>query len=62
MPVLCAFLDYGRRTGGIGPALRASGNVRTDMEPIRAFYDGVTARYPECVTPVRLAEEEEAAA
>jgi 1-acyl-sn-glycerol-3-phosphate acyltransferase len=62
VPVLCAFLDYGRRTGGIGPLVRPTGDVRRDMEEIRAFYGGVAARYPEMATPVRLVEEEEVAA
>ena len=62
VPILCAFLDYRRRTGGIGPALSATGNVPADMERLRGFYGGVTGKYPENATPVRLAEEEEAVA
>jgi 1-acyl-sn-glycerol-3-phosphate acyltransferase len=62
VPILCAFLDYGRRTGGIGPVLSPTGNVPADMERLREFYGGITGRYPENATPVRLAEEEEAAA
>jgi 1-acyl-sn-glycerol-3-phosphate acyltransferase len=62
VPILCAFLDYGRRTGGIGPVLSPTGDVAADMDLLREFYGGITGRYPENTTPVRLQEEEEAAA
>jgi 1-acyl-sn-glycerol-3-phosphate acyltransferase len=58
VPILCAFLDYGRKVGGLGPMLVPSGDAGLDMPPIRAFYDNVTARYPELTTPARLLEED----
>lgn len=58
VPIVCAFLDYRRKVGGIGPVLRASGDVAADMERIRAFYAGITAKFPESATPVRLLEED----
>ena len=58
VPIVCAYLDYRRKAGGIGPVLAATGNVSVDMEKLRAFYAGVTGRYPERTTPVRLAEED----
>ena len=37
-PILCTFLDYARRVGGIGPTVVPSGDVAADMAIIRAFY------------------------
>jgi 1-acyl-sn-glycerol-3-phosphate acyltransferase len=58
VPIVCSFLDYRRKVGGIGPAIAATGDVRADMDEIRAFYAGVTGRFPDRTTPVRLAEED----
>jgi len=60
VPIVCAFLDYRRKVGGIGPVLTPSGNVVADMVPIRAFYADVTGKFPELTAPVRLLEEDEA--
>jgi 1-acyl-sn-glycerol-3-phosphate acyltransferase len=61
VPILCAFLDYRRKAGGIGPVLMVSSSVAADMAEMRAFYEGVTGRYPQLQTPVRLLEEDEPA-
>jgi len=58
VPVVCAYLDYRTRVGGIGPALTPSGDVAADMERIRDFYATKQARYPAQATPVRLREED----
>jgi len=58
VPILCAFLDYRRKVGGLGPAIAPTGVAAVDMPPIRAFYDTVAARYPELTTPARLLEED----
>jgi 1-acyl-sn-glycerol-3-phosphate acyltransferase len=58
VPVLCTFLDYGRKVAGVGPAIMPTGDVRADMDRIRAFYEGIAGRYPSLATPVRLREEE----
>lgn len=58
VPIVCTFLDYRTRVGGIGVAITPSGDVRRDMKLIREFYDGVTGKYPEQTTPVRLRDEE----
>ena len=61
VPIVCAFLDYRRKVGGIGPVLMPSRNVAADMAEIRAFYSGVTGKFPALTTPVRLLEEDEPA-
>jgi 1-acyl-sn-glycerol-3-phosphate acyltransferase len=47
VPIVLGFLDYQRKTGGIGPVIYPTGNVDADMETIRAFYDGITGKFPE---------------
>jgi 1-acyl-sn-glycerol-3-phosphate acyltransferase len=62
VPIVCAYLDYGERVGGVGLVLTPSGSVRADMDRIRAFYASKRGKYPAQATPVRLREEETDAA
>ncbi len=62
VPILCTFLDYRRRVGGIGPTVAPTGDIAADMKVIRAFYEPIRGRRPAQATPVRLAEEDGAAA
>jgi 1-acyl-sn-glycerol-3-phosphate acyltransferase len=62
VPVLLGFLDFGRKVGGVGPALIPTGNIAEDMKTIRAFYDGIEGLYPDKQGEVRLKEELEAEA
>lgn len=57
VPIQLSFLDYARRRGGFGPAFLPSDDLHADMERIRAYYDGVTPRYPSQFGAIRLAEE-----
>jgi 1-acyl-sn-glycerol-3-phosphate acyltransferase len=61
VPIVCSFLDYRRKVGGIGPVLMPTGDVTTDMRRIRGFYADITGKFPALTTPVRLLEEDEAA-
>jgi 1-acyl-sn-glycerol-3-phosphate acyltransferase len=47
VPIVLGFLDYRRKVGGLGPMIHPTGDVDADMKTIRAFYQGVTGRYPE---------------
>ena len=38
VPVVMAFLDYGRKHGGLGPVLHISGDIEKDMQIIKDFY------------------------
>ena len=58
VPIVCAYLDYRERVGGIGLTLTPSNSVGADMDRIRAFYATKQAKYPGQVTPVRLHEED----
>jgi 1-acyl-sn-glycerol-3-phosphate acyltransferase len=60
VPVGLARLDYGRKRCGIGAFIVPSGDVRADMDLIRAFYADVTAKFPHLEAEPRLREEEEA--
>ena len=57
VPIVLSFLDYSQRVGGFGPAILPTGDLRTDMEEIRNFYDGKQGKYPELFGDVRLKEE-----
>ncbi|MBC8432332.1 MAG: lysophospholipid acyltransferase family protein [Desulfobacterales bacterium] len=47
VPIALGFLDYRRKLGGIGPFIYPTGNIEADMKTIRAFYDGITGKFPE---------------
>lgn len=47
VPIVLGFLDYGRKVGGVGPAVDPTGDIEADMKTIRAFYANITAKYPE---------------
>lgn len=57
VPVVLSFLDYGTRTGGVGPQVQPSDDMVADMNQIRAFYAGKHGKYPELSGPVLLREE-----
>ena len=59
VPVVPGYLDFGRKRAGLGPAIHLSGNVREDMDKIRAFYaeKKPTAHDPAKCGPMRLREE-----
>ena len=57
VPIVLGFVDFGTRTGGFGPAIRPSGDVRADMNRIRAFYAPMKGKREELFGPVRLKSE-----
>ncbi len=61
VPIVCAFLDYSTKTGGIGPVFVPSGDLGSDMDRLRLFYHDVRGKYPDNETPIRLSEEDAAA-
>ncbi|MCK4490860.1 MAG: lysophospholipid acyltransferase family protein [Anaerolineales bacterium] len=46
IPIVFAFLDYGRKAGGLGPIMNPTGDIEEDMKTIRHFYSGITAKHP----------------
>lgn len=61
VPVVPGYLDFARRRGGLGPALRMTGNVRQDMDRLRAFYaeKNPIGLHAAKMGPIRLREEDE---
>jgi 1-acyl-sn-glycerol-3-phosphate acyltransferase len=57
LPITLAFLDAPSRTVGWGPTFPPTGDVRADMDRIRAFYADKTGLRPEGFTTPRLREE-----
>lgn len=58
VPIVLSVLDYGRHEAGFGPVIRPKGDIRADMDRVRAFYADKTGRYPDRFGPVRLRAEE----
>lgn len=58
VPILCGFQDWGTRRVGMGPTLRLSGDVKADMDRLRAFYGGMAGKHPERTSRIRLKEED----
>jgi len=44
VPVVLAFLDYGRKIGGVGPVLETSGDVEKDMLVIKEFFKDIRGK------------------
>jgi len=47
VPMVCGLMDYGTKTGGLGPAIWPSGDYKADMKKVGEFYRSVTPRHPE---------------
>jgi 1-acyl-sn-glycerol-3-phosphate acyltransferase len=62
VPVVTGYLDYARKRAGLGPAITMTGDVRADMEKIRAFYaeKNPVGHTPADYGPIRLREEDAA--
>ena len=62
VPVATGYLDFARKRAGVGPALTMTGNVKEDMDQIRAFYEAKkpVAFDPSKFGPIRLKDENEA--
>ncbi len=59
VPVVPGYLDYGRKRAGLGPPIALTGDVKADMDRIRAFYATVnpSGKAPEHVGPIALRDE-----
>ncbi len=59
VPIVLGYLDYKRKRGGFGAAIKPTGDLKADMDLSRAFYADKVGKYPENFGPVRLREEDE---
>ena len=57
VPIHLGYLDYPTKTGGFGTSVVPTGDVKADMDLIRAFYADKRGRYPERFGPIRLRDE-----
>jgi 1-acyl-sn-glycerol-3-phosphate acyltransferase len=44
VPIVLAFVDYGRKVGGLGPVFVPTGNLDNDMAEIKRFYAPIRGR------------------
>lgn len=58
LPITLGFVDRTTMTAGLGPTFTPSGDVRADMETIRAFYADKAGHTPGRRTEPRLREED----
>ncbi len=58
VPIALTYLDGPTRTGGFGPMIAPSGDVRADMDLIRAFYADKRGVVPDRCTPPSLRDED----
>lgn len=47
VPIVIGLMDYGKKTGGLGPAIMPTGDYEADMAKIIPLYRDVTPKYPE---------------
>ena len=59
VPIVPGWLCYRRKRGGFGEAIEVTGDVKGDMDQLRAFYERMQPqpRYPEKFGPIRLKDE-----
>jgi len=57
VPIVLSYLDFSRRRGGFGPEIIPTGDVRDDMDEIRAFYADKVGKHPELMGEIVLKEE-----
>jgi len=59
VPVALGCVDFATRTATIGPLIMPTGDVRADMDLIRASYAGKQGLHPERQGPIRLKAEDD---
>ncbi len=58
VPIVCGYLDYGNKKACIGLSFTPTGNIKKDMDRVRAFYKGTQGRHPELKATIRLKNED----
>jgi 1-acyl-sn-glycerol-3-phosphate acyltransferase len=54
VPIVCGFIDYGRKKAGFGPVFTPSGEMEADMAIIRDFYRDIVGRHPQNVGQIAV--------
>jgi 1-acyl-sn-glycerol-3-phosphate acyltransferase len=55
VPIVLTYIDFDAKVAGIGPTLHPTGDIDTDMESIRQFYEPIRGLHPENQGPIQLA-------
>jgi len=58
VPIVLAFIDYGKKQLGIGPTLPAGHSMEQDLATIREFYAPFKGRRPQLQGPIEFPAEE----
>jgi len=45
VPIVCGFVDYGRKRVGVGPTIAPTGDAEADLDIIRNFYADISGKY-----------------
>jgi 1-acyl-sn-glycerol-3-phosphate acyltransferase len=59
VPIALAYMDYAKKTTGIGKIVYPTGNYEQDMAEIMDFYAGINPKYPELFSVDRRYHSEE---
>jgi 1-acyl-sn-glycerol-3-phosphate acyltransferase len=62
VPIGLGYLDFAQKTCGIGGFITPTGDMRADMDQVRAFYKDIRGKHPEKESVPRLREEDPATA
>jgi 1-acyl-sn-glycerol-3-phosphate acyltransferase len=57
VPIVLGLLDYQKKIGGLFEVVHPTGDIKSDMDEIRAFYHDATGKHPHDFGPIRLREE-----
>ena len=57
IPILCGYLDYGRKKACLGLSFVPTGDIKKDMDRIREFFKGIRGKNPEQTTRIQLLDE-----
>ncbi len=47
VPIICGYLNYGKKETGVGPIIHPQGDTEKDFEEILKFYRTIVPRFPE---------------
>ena len=54
VPIVLGFIDYKRKATGIGPMIRPTGDIKSDILKIQSFYAKIRGKYPEKTGKVNI--------
>lgn len=61
VPIICGFLDYKTKRGGVGRVVDSQQPIQDVMDQVREFYDGMEGYHTSLFGPIQLREELEEA-